>query len=302
PRGGERPAPGEGFKGGTALPAPHLPPECCRSPWQRRGGAQRGGAQRCAARPETSATAEGSPRPQCRRLLRPARRRVPVPGRSRQTPLRAAPPPPRPWRASWTSPTAARAGTSSSVFRLGNTVHALVAARRTTQLPDVVPRFCLTTSNLTRALYFVCDAVLWLRSVGLQPDINKQKWRNWATKCYYFSLLMNLGRDWYEISWRLEQAVRKKNTKENSSWDKEDQELNCLKCDSLPSFLPLLFQILKRHPPLLLDTVKNLCDLSSPLDALGIYKTNAGVIGFCGLISSLVGILTLASPHLKLKQ
>uniref|UniRef100_A0A8C4JFP4 Peroxisomal biosis factor 11 alpha n=1 Tax=Dromaius novaehollandiae TaxID=8790 RepID=A0A8C4JFP4_DRONO len=173
------------------------------------------------------------------------------------------------------------------MFRLGNTVHALVAARRTTQLPDVVPRFCLTTSNLTRALYFVCDAVLWLRSVGLQPDINKQKWRNWATKCYYFSLLMNLGRDWYEISWRLEQAVRKKNTKENSSWDKEDQELNCLKCDSLPSFLPLLFQILKRHPPLLLDTVKNLCDLSSPLDALGIYKTNAGVIGFCGLISSL---------------
>nr|XP_013813993.1 PREDICTED: peroxisomal membrane protein 11A isoform X2 [Apteryx mantelli mantelli] len=142
------------------------------------------------------------------------------------------------------------------MFRLGNTVHALVAARRTTQLPDVVPRFCLTTSNLTRALYFICDAVLWLRSVGLQPDIDKEKWRNWATKCYYSSLLMNLARDWYEISWRLEQAVQKKKTKENSSWDKEDQELNCLKCDSLPSFLLLLFQILKRHPPLLLDMAR----------------------------------------------
>ncbi|XP_050759102.1 peroxisomal membrane protein 11A isoform X1 [Gymnogyps californianus] len=158
------------------------------------------------------------------------------------------------------------------------------------------------TSNLTRALYFVCDAVLWLKSVGLQPDVDKAKWRNWATKCYYFSLLMNLARDWYEIAWRLEQAVQEEKTKENSFWDKHNQELNCVKCDGLHGFLLLLFQILKRHPPLLLDLVKNLCDLSGPLDTLGIYKTNPGVIGFCGVLSSLVGILTLASPHLKLKQ
>ncbi|XP_075620553.1 peroxisomal membrane protein 11A isoform X1 [Balearica regulorum gibbericeps] len=189
-----------------------------------------------------------------------------------------------------------------AVFRLGNMVHALVAARKTTQLPNVVPRFCLTASNLTRALYFVCDAVLWLKSVGLQPDIDKPKWRNWATKCYYFSILMNLARDGYEISWRLEQAVQEEKTKENSFCDKRSQELNCVKCDSLHGFLLLLFQILKRHPPLLLDLVKNLCNLSGPLDTLGIYKTNPGVIGFCGILSSLVGILTLASPHLKLKH
>nr|XP_009942110.1 PREDICTED: peroxisomal membrane protein 11A [Opisthocomus hoazin] len=158
------------------------------------------------------------------------------------------------------------------------------------------------TSNLTRALYFVCDAVLWLKSVGLQPDIDKPKWRNWATKCYYFSLLMNLARDWYEISWRLEQAVQEEKTKKNSCWDEHNQELNCLKCDGLHGFLLQVFQILKKHPPLLLDLVKNLCDLSGPLDTLGIYKTNPGVIGFCGVLSSLVGILTLASPHLKLKQ
>ncbi|NWQ83921.1 PX11A protein, partial [Columbina picui] len=188
------------------------------------------------------------------------------------------------------------------MLRLGNMVHALVAARRTTQLPDVFPRFCLTASNLSRALYFVCDAVLWLRSVGLQPDIDQPKWRNWSTKCYYFSLLLNLARDWYEISWRLEQAVQEEKTKENYFCDKHDQELNSVKCDGLHGFLLLLFQILRRHPPLLLDLVKNLCDLSGPLDTLGIYKTNPGVIGVCGVLSSLVGILTLASPHLKLKQ
>ncbi|XP_032556296.1 peroxisomal membrane protein 11A [Chiroxiphia lanceolata] len=188
------------------------------------------------------------------------------------------------------------------MFRLGNMVHALVAARKTAELPDVVPRFCLTASNLTRALYFVCDAVLWVRSVGLQPDIDKPKWSNWATKCYYYSVLLNLARDCYEISQRLEQAAQEEKAKENSCWDKHNGELNCVKCDGSRGFLLLLFQILKRNPPLLLDLVKNLCDLSGPLNTLGIYKTNPGVIGFCGVLSSLVGILTLASPHLKLKQ
>lgn len=189
-----------------------------------------------------------------------------------------------------------------AVFRLGNMVHALVAARRTTELPDVFPRFCLTASNLTRALYFTCDAVLWLKSTGLQPDIDQPKWQNWATKCYYFSVLLNLARDGYEIFWRLEQAVQEEKMKENFFCDKQDRELNCVNCDGLHGFLLLLFQILRRHPPLLLDLVKNVCDLSGPLDTLGIYKTNPGVIGFCGVLSSLVGILTLARPHLKLKQ
>ncbi|NWV16696.1 PX11A protein, partial [Origma solitaria] len=187
------------------------------------------------------------------------------------------------------------------MFRLGNMVHALVAARRTAELPEVVPRVCLTASHLSRALYFVCDGVLWLKSVGLQPDIDKPKWQNWATKWYYYSLLINLARDWYEISWRLEQAALEEKTKENCCWQKHE-ELNGVKNDGLHGFLLQLFQVLKRNPPLLLDLVKNLCDLSGPLDSLGIYKTNPGVIGFCGILSSLVGILTLASPHLKLKQ
>ncbi|XP_019389271.1 PREDICTED: peroxisomal membrane protein 11A isoform X1 [Crocodylus porosus] len=207
------------------------------------------------------------------------------------------------WRPSCSSPTRRRAATGCSVFRLGNMVHAIVAARQTIQLPDPIPRICLTASNLTRALYFICDTVLWLKSVGLLPHIYKWKWRSWATKCYYYSLLMNLTRDLYEISWLLEQAAEKEKAKENSfPWDTQDQDLICLETErrSQP-FLLLLCCTLKKHPPLLLDTAKNLCDLSSPLDRLGIYKTNPGIIGLCGLLSSLVGILTIARPHLKLK-
>ncbi|XP_065268843.1 peroxisomal membrane protein 11A isoform X2 [Emys orbicularis] len=160
------------------------------------------------------------------------------------------------------------------------------------------------SSNLSRVLYFICDTVLWVKSVGLIPDIDKQKWRNWATKCYYYSLLMNLTRDLYEISWRMEQeAQREKARKENSSQcDEQDQDLFSFHAGGLQPFLLLLYHTLRKHPPLLLDTVKNLCDLSSPLDQLGIYKTNPGVIGLCGLLSSLVGILTVASPLMKLKH
>ncbi|XP_074862681.1 peroxisomal membrane protein 11A isoform X2 [Carettochelys insculpta] len=189
------------------------------------------------------------------------------------------------------------------LFRLGNLVHAMVAARRTTQLPDLVPRLCLTASNFSRVLYFICDTVLWVKSVGLISDINKQKWRNWATKCYYYSLLMNLTRNLYEISWRMEQEAQKEKAKQQnpSRCDEQDKELIFVGTVGLQPFLLLLYHTLRKHPPLLLDTMKNLCDLSSPLDQLGIYKTNPGVIGFCGLLSSIMGILTVASPHMKLK-
>ncbi|XP_011929747.1 PREDICTED: peroxisomal membrane protein 11A isoform X3 [Cercocebus atys] len=69
----------------------------------------------------------------------------------------------------------------------------------------------------------------------------------------------------------------------------------------LQSFLLLLFRSLKQHPPLLLDTVKNLCDILNPLDQLGIYKSNPGIIGLGGLVSSIAGMITVAYPQMKLK-
>ncbi|XP_042332206.1 peroxisomal membrane protein 11A [Sceloporus undulatus] len=182
------------------------------------------------------------------------------------------------------------------LFRLGNTVHAIVAARQATQLPDIIPRFCLIASNLNRALYFICDTVLWVKSVGIFSDIDKKKWRNWATRCYYYSLMVNLAEDMYQLCWRMEHMARTQKPEEDSSPCQHDAD------DGLLPFLLFLYLTLRKHPPLLLDTVKNLCDLSSPLDRLGIYKANPGIIGLCGLISSLVGILTVARPHLKLKH
>ncbi|XP_003225945.3 peroxisomal membrane protein 11A isoform X2 [Anolis carolinensis] len=183
------------------------------------------------------------------------------------------------------------------LFRLGNVIHAIVAARQSAQLSNVVPRLCLTVSNLNRAMYFICDTVLWVKSVGLVSDIDKKKWRDWATRCYYYSVMLNLAEDLYELCWRMEHMARMQSPEKEDSSPCSHDRAGCLL--PFPLFLCLA---LRKHPPLLLDTVKNLCDLSSPLDRLGIYKSNPGIIGICGLISSLVGILTIARPQLRMKH
>ncbi|XP_074151251.1 peroxisomal membrane protein 11A [Sminthopsis crassicaudata] len=187
-------------------------------------------------------------------------------------------------------------------FRLGNVVHAVQATQQSIHVSDLVPRFCLTIANLNRVIYFVCDTVLWVRSVGLISDINKEKWRKWAARHYYYSLLLNIIRDVYEISLQMEQVAQEKAKREKSVPQNHlgpcvaDEETEWLQ-----SFLLLLFRSLRKHPPLLLDTVKNLCDILNPLDQLDIYKSNSGVIGLGGLLSSLVGMITVAYPQMRLR-
>lgn len=187
-------------------------------------------------------------------------------------------------------------------FRLGNVVHAVQATQQSIHATDLVPRLCLTLANLNRVVYFICDTVLWVRSVGLTSSINKEKWQMWATRYYYYSLLLSLVRDLYEISLQMGQAAQDKAKRDQSlSQDPLGYSVEDEVAELLQSFLLLLFRSLRKHPPLFLDTVKNLCDILNPLDQLGIYKSNPGIIGLGGLVSSVAGIITVAWPHLKLK-
>lgn len=65
--------------------------------------------------------------------------------------------------------------------------------------------------------------------------------------------------------------------------------------------LQLLLTVLYNNPPLLLDLLKNSCDVFIPLDRLGLYPTGQGFVGACGLASSVLSILTIIHPWLKLK-
>ncbi|XP_078283370.1 peroxisomal membrane protein 11A [Rhinoraja longicauda] len=191
------------------------------------------------------------------------------------------------------------------LFRLGNTVDAVQTARRNVQLSDPVLRFCLTAIPLSRALYYICDNILWAGAVGL-GDIDKEKWSKRCNRYYFFSLVVSLGRDVYEVVQLMkEEALVRKRQESKSVSNLENNhvqiEFDWIARIKSKAFLVLLFQSLGSNPPVLLDVVKNLCDLVLPLDKIGICKTNPAVVGFCGLLSSILSILAFTQPALKLK-
>ncbi|XP_029010716.1 peroxisomal membrane protein 11A [Betta splendens] len=191
--------------------------------------------------------------------------------------------------------------TGRKLFRLGNTINSIEAAKRTMQLSDRVLCLCLTVANINRALYFACDNVLWARSVGLIRDINKERWSLNASRCYFLSIVMSLTRDVYIVSQLMVQKVRDKRFRQKMDQHlSESPEIAEPIIPQLDAFLFLLLESLRSQPAVALDTLKNICDLFIPLDKLGLYQSNAGVVGFCGLVSSVIGILTLAQPKLRI--
>lgn len=188
------------------------------------------------------------------------------------------------------------------LFRLGNTANSIEAAKRTMQLSDRVLCLCLTAANVNRALYFICDNALWATSIGLIRSLDKERWSLNAHRFYFFSLIMNLTRDVYAVLQLMVQNSRDKQFRQQMSQHlNEGPDVADAVIPQLDAFVYLLLHTLKSHPAVALDTLKNLCDLFIPLDRLGIYQSNAGVVGFCGLMSSLIGIVTLAQPTLKIK-
>ncbi|XP_018427266.1 PREDICTED: peroxisomal membrane protein 11A [Nanorana parkeri] len=190
------------------------------------------------------------------------------------------------------------------LFRLGNFIHAIEASKAAIQLSDSALCYCLTAANLNRVLYFTCDSVLWAISVGLVSDINKITWRLRATRCYFYSLLFHLARDVYIIRRCMKEEVKgSKHNGKDSGCDKEpDHNHSNSILKILENIVTIFYLSLRHNPPVLLDTIKNVCDLLSPLDRLGVYQTSQGFVGICGLVSSIIGIVTVAQPVLKLKS
>ncbi|XP_043540779.1 peroxisomal membrane protein 11B, partial [Chiloscyllium plagiosum] len=190
------------------------------------------------------------------------------------------------------------------VFRLGNSAEALEAAKRAIHLSDLVLRFCITVSHLNRAMYLGCDNLLWAGKVGLATKLDQDKWSQRSFRYYLFALIMNLSRDAYEIAALAQREARarsKVGAEADGSGGMPSGASAALLAGSLRARLGLLCHVLKANPPLLLDVLKNCCDLFIPLDRLGLLKTSPGVVAFCGLSSSVLSILTISQPWLKLK-
>ncbi|XP_029435354.1 peroxisomal membrane protein 11B [Rhinatrema bivittatum] len=193
------------------------------------------------------------------------------------------------------------------LFRLGNSVDSLEAAKRAIHLSDVVLRFCITVSHLNRVMYFACDNILWAGRSGLVRQVDQDKWGQRSFRYYLFALIMSLTRDAYEIKLLMEQEACGKRQKGTPVVEREGSGSEGIQGSArqltvrLQVQLRLLCHVLRSNPPLLLDLLKNACDIFIPLDKLGLYRTNAGFVGLCGLTSSVLSILTILHPWLKLK-
>lgn len=182
------------------------------------------------------------------------------------------------------------------LLRLGNSVEAVEAAKRSIHLKDSVLRLCLTLAHLNRALYFACDNLLWAGKTGLLPHLEQSKWSQRSFRYYLFALILNLVRDVYELRLLMECESRGRGAKA------EDAPPSAAPAGGgVASQLQLVVSVLQQNPPLLLDLLKNTCDLFVPLDRLGLYNTGPGWVGACGLTSSLLSILCILHPWLKLK-
>lgn len=116
---------------------------------------------------------------------------------------------------------------------------------------------------------------------------------------YLFVLLLNLTRDVYELHLLVEREERSLASRAAAS-----SSSSCSSSSSsfrLTQRLRLVAAVLRSNPPLLLDLLKNSCDLLIPLERLGIFPSGPGLVGACGLTSSVLSIVTLVHPWLKLK-
>ncbi|NXO88532.1 PX11B protein, partial [Certhia brachydactyla] len=159
---------------------------------------------------------------------------------------------------------------------------------------------------LNRALYLACDNILWAGKTGILPGLSMEKWSQRSFRYYLFALVVNLSRDVYELRVLLDraEATRKRGkspeTRKTPTQLQADGRFQRLRLH-LQLQLHLLLQVLRDNPPLLLDLLRNSCDLLIPLEKLGLCRSSPGIVGFCGLTSSVLSILTILHPWLKLK-
>lgn len=173
------------------------------------------------------------------------------------------------------------------LLRLGRCLDSLQAALSSMRYPDLMIRITLTLSKISNALFLLADHIIWVGRAGI-CQVNVDKWNQVSNKYWLMAIVMNLARDVYEISQIME---------------RESVGLRLRASRSCKLNLPIQIRALCRvqnHTDVLVDTVKNSCDIFIPLTSLGYTKLSPGVVGLLGFISSAAGLYSLIYPMAKL--
>ncbi|KAF4525493.1 hypothetical protein B566_EDAN002353 [Ephemera danica] len=181
--------------------------------------------------------------------------------------------------------------TFRKLLRLGRFLDVLYGALSTMKHCDATIRITLTLAKISHAVFLLTDHLLWLGRAGLARVDNK-KWSRISNKYWLYAITMNLLRDAYEICRivnadpRLQAMIRGGQLSYASTFQS--------------AFYIALIECMKDHKDIVIDTVKNACDMFIPMTALGYTKLSPGLVGILGVVSSVAGILSMLNPLFKL--
>lgn len=177
-----------------------------------------------------------------------------------------------------------------SVLRFGKCVDSLYSVASTFHNPDLFIRVTLTLSKVTNSLFLFADHLIWLARSGFLKNIDSNKWTELSNRYWLLTILLNLARDLYEIQRIL--------------FNEKDFIFgNTVGKKNVNNYLYILckaFSVFKVRKDVVIDTVKNFCDLWIPLTALGRVQLHPRTVGLLGAVSSLAGLIALSQPSAKL--
>lgn len=175
-----------------------------------------------------------------------------------------------------------------SVLRFGRFIDTLYAALKTVNHSDKSIRFCVTLSKIAHSLYLLCDHYIWLGKHNF-IQVNIVQWTQTSNKYWFLSIVLNLVRDVIELNKLINSMLKKK-------------ILNTLNRKVTPKdvFSGGAVQFVCDHKDLLIDTVKNSCDVLLPLSNLGLIRLSPGTIGVAGMLSSILSLYTICDQRAKL--
>lgn len=192
-----------------------------------------------------------------------------------------------------------------SVLRFGKCIDVLYAAQKTIHHTNVTLRLTLTLSKIAQALFLYADHIIWLSRSGLAKSIDAKKWNDTANKYWFVSIVMNLCRDFYELSRLIDRTLntgngRTKQTLYRWMFD-TNANISTLSKQDLRRASLHFYAYVYENRAIFIDTMKNLCDVFIPLTALGYTKLKPRTVGLLGVISSIAAIIVLLQPAAKLQ-
>lgn len=173
----------------------------------------------------------------------------------------------------------------------------MYSALKTIHLSDNILRLTITLSKVNQALFLLFDHIVWAHSIGL-IKADKKKWTELAARFWLVSLMLNIVRDCYEMNLVINRECQgmPRNRCRYMNGDAKYQEKNKM----LITNTTVVKRYIGENKPVVMDLMKNVCDLVLPLNSLGYINASPGLQGLLGTISSFIGIVTVWNPLLRL--